>query len=806
MEYERGKAEIKNLAAETIAELKLNEATTRLRLIDRLLMDCLAWSPEVIDCEQHQSGDYLDYVLGSPERLAVVEAKREGRHFKLPAGTAGQRVVTLSAIVDQSESNKDAVSQVLHYSLMGGIPVAALCNGHQLVVFLGSRQDGVRPLDGKAIVFHSLADMAENFSELWDMFSRPALTAGNVKRKLSRRSQMAPPPERLSSRIHGYPGFRARSELETDVRILAELFLLDIVQEEEVSDEFLRECYCTSGALSQYALVSKEILRTRYSTATEKARIESVKSKKGTSSRLTGDLLASAMTRRPLILLGDVGVGKTIFLKHFLRVDAVDLLDNTAVFYVDFLKESSLLGDVQALLVSTIENELEEQFGIDTYEAGFVRAAYNKEINRFRRSIDGPLEQTDPQRYASLERDMLQSHLSRRLEHVQRSLEHLRGTRGLQFVLVLDNIDHHEAKFQERVFVIGQAFSETWPVSVFMSLRPDTFYASKKHGSITAYQPRIFAVEPPRTDLVILKRLKFALQQLEATGRIESFPRGLTIDSGSLSVYLRMMIEAFERNDRLKELVDNLSSGNIRKALDFVSTFVGSGYVSTARILEAHRNGRLYTLPIHEFMRSILYGEYEYYDPRRSPVPNILDITTNDGREHFLLPIILAACQARGESEPEGYVEESALFRHAQELGYAVEQIEAQIERGLERRLLQASSGHGDFRSLRVTASGGYMHKRMLTFFTYFDAIVIDTPIVDPATRQRVAVVVSIQDRLERGEVFRNYLNSQWPFDAGATTFSWPEASETLRRDMDQAAERAERAKARARGRGFTAG
>jgi len=801
VEYERGKAEIGKLAGEYFGEPDLNEATTRLRLIDRLLMDCLAWSPELINCEQHQSGDYLDYVLGAPERLAVVEAKREGRHFVLPASDVNQRTVALSTIIEQSESNKAAVTQVLGYSLMGGIPVAALCNGHQLVIFLGSRQDGVPPLDGKAIVFHSIADMAENFSELWDAFSRPALNAGNVKRKLSRRSRMAPPPERLSSRTHGYPGFRARSELETDVRILAELFLLDIVQEEEVSDEFLRQCYCTSGALSQYALVSKEILRTRYSAATERARIESVKSKKGTSTRLTGDLLASAITRRPLILLGDVGVGKTIFLKHFLRVDAVELLDNAAVFYVDFLKQSSLLRDVQELLISTMETELEEQLGIDINEAGFVRAVYNREINRFRRGIDGPLEQSDPQRYAALEREMLQSHLARRLEHVQRSLEHLRGTRGLQFVLVLDNIDHHEAEFQERVFVIGQAFAETWPLSVFMSLRPDTFYASKKHGSITAYQPRIFAVEPPRTDLVIVKRLKFALQQLETTGRIESFPRGLTIDSGNLSVYLRVLIEAFERNDRLKELVDNLSAGNIRKALDFVSTFVGSGYVSTARILEVHRQGSLYTLPIHEFMRSILYGEYEYYDPRRSPVPNILDITTNDGREHFLLPIILAACQARGESEPEGYVEESAIFKHTQELGYAVEQIEAQIERGLEKGLLQASSGNDDFRSLRVTASGGYMHKRMLTFFTYFDAIVIDTPIVDPAVRQKITVVASIQDRLERGEVFRNYLDRQWPFDAGATTFSWPEASEALRHDMDYAADRAERARARMRGR-----
>ncbi|SET18458.1 P-loop NTPase family protein [Nonomuraea wenchangensis] len=800
-DYDRGREEMRRLATQEITAGDMNEATTRLALIDRILLDCLGWVPEAIVCEEHQSGDYLDYVLGNPERLAVVEAKREGKHFEIPVGSEKDRELSLASFTEQSPINKAAIDQVLGYSLQGGIPVAILCNGHQVVIFLGSRQDGIPPMQGKAVLFHSLSDMADNFSELWDLVSRPALAAGTVRRKLARRSQLPPPPERLSSRLPGYPGFRQRSELETDVKILAELFLLDLIQEEEVSDDFLRECYCTSGALSQYAMVSKEILRTRYAAATERAHIEPVSSKRTAKPqkrgekdrRLSGDLLASALTRRPLILLGDVGVGKTIFLKHFLRVDAADLLENASIFYIDFLRESALLDDVRQLIVNTIESTLENELGIEIKEANFVRAVYNKEINKFKKGIDGSLEKTDPPRFAALEREMLIALLANELEHVRRSLEHIRATRGIEFVLILDNIDHHEDAFQERVFVIGQSFSETWPVSVFMSLRPDTFYASKKSGSLTAYQPRIFAVEPPRTDQVILKRLRFALHQLATTGRVESFPKGLAIDSDSLSAYLEMMIEAFEFNSRLKELVDNLSSGNIRQALDFVTTFVGSGYVSTARILEVHRKGGLYILPIHEFMRSILYGEYEFYDPRSSPVANLLDITTNDGREHFLLPILLAACQVRGESAPQGFLEEASLFKHVQELGYAPEQIDAQIERALSRKLLQSSSQDKSLRALRITASGGYMYKRMLTFFTYLDAIVIDTPIVDPSVRQKITVVSSIQDRLQRGEVFRKYLDDQWSIEQSATTFSWADVSAALRRDMDEAAERAHR-------------
>ncbi len=51
------------------------------------------------------------------------------------------------------------------------------------------------------------------------------------------------------------------------------------------------------------------------------------------------------------------------------------------VFYVDFLKQSSLLEDVGSFLVATVVEALSEDHEIDLYEGNFVRAVYNKEIN-----------------------------------------------------------------------------------------------------------------------------------------------------------------------------------------------------------------------------------------------------------------------------------------------------------------------------------------------------------------------------------------------------------------------------------------
>src|SRR5205807_5146187 len=126
-------------------------------------------------------------------------------------------------------------------------------------------------------------------------------------------------------------------------------------------------------------------------------------------------------------------------------------------------------------------------------------------------------------------------------------------------------------------------------------------------------------------------------KQLGEKGRLPNFPTGLTLRSDVLTTYVGVLIRSFERNHELNEFVDNLSGGNIRRAMGFLETFVGSGHVDTQKILNVEATGGAYIIPLHEFMRAVIYGDYEYYDPSASPIANLLDISSVDSREHFLL-------------------------------------------------------------------------------------------------------------------------------------------------------------------------
>lgn len=793
-DYETAQSKLEALSdwdQRNVCDGSRNEAATRLQLIDRLLFECLGWDPGDCFPEEQYEGTYADYSLGRPFRKLVVEAKKEGIYFELPTGFE-KRVCNLKTLLEESAEIDSAIQQALQYCQTRGIPIGAVCNGHQLIAFIASRQDGVPPLEGRALVFSSLKDMLASFRVLWQNLSKPGVAACNIWAEL--RSELAqPPPEKLSRRLADYPGFKNRNALQTELKILGELFIEDIAKAPEIEEEFLRECYCQSGALPQYALISRQILQARYSILfqreIEAVALQPVQTKSGLASEFSSDILAASLSRRPIILLGDVGVGKTIFVRHFIRVDAKDVLERAIVLYVDFGKEPALAEDLPSFVLSACAKQLRVNYGIDAEERNFVRGVYHFELQRFANGLYSDLRKIDERAYLQKEIEFLEKKLVDTSSHLKSCLEHISKGQKRQIVIFLDNVDQRPLEFQERVFLIGHGLAETWPGTVFISLRPDSFFQSRARGSLTGYQPRVFTVPPPRVDLVISKRLSFALTQLTHTGRLASFPAGLSLNSRTLSRYIRVLLYSFENNRHLMEFVDNLSGGNIRRALEFLTAFVGSGHVHTQEILDAVEQTGGYLIPLHQFMRAVIFVDHEHYDPTASPIVNLFEISSPDGREHFLLPLILAYVERLGAIGPaEGFLEVEKIHDFCQGLGFQAPQIQFALDRARTKKLLEPSPRFSDLSgvaSYRITTAGAYSVKKLISYFAYVDAVIVDTPIVDDSARTRIHDAKGLPERLRRAESFCQYLDEQWRLLANLSpAFDWSSAGESVRSEI----------------------
>lgn len=794
MDYESSEAALRRIIdSESKREetTPRNEAQTRLDLIDRLFFECLGWNSEECHVENSHAGSFTDYEFGTPVRQLVVEAKREGISFNLPAGFA--RPTTPLSQLRRDQAIGAAIKQAMSYGQQRAIPVAVVANGLQLIAFVATRTDGVPPDQGRALVFDSLEAMLSRFEELWNALSKPGLQARRLGRMLDADADR-PPPEKVSASIPGYPSYKNRNSLAAELQILGGVFLEDILRQPEVEQSFLEECYVTSGTLSQYAQVSRDVLAARYSHFLESetgASLEPVQHKSGVSGHLLSDVFAASVGQRPVILLGDVGVGKTMFTRRFILVEAREVLKKSIVLYLDFGNEPAL-ADLNPYVLRQFQTQLLIRYGIDIEDNGFVRSVYRSELQRFASGIYKSLREANPEAYALKELELLERCIADLDSHLRRCLEHLLRAQRRETVVFLDNVDQRPFAFQEEVFLISQALAGSWPVACFISLRPETFYRSKRQGSLTGYQTRVFTIEPPRVDRVITRRLTFARKELNATGRLPTFPSNVTVNSERLNQYLGMLLNAFEANEPLIELVDNLSGGNVRRALEFVNAFVGSGHVDSEKIFKAlDRYG--YTLPLHEFLRAMIYGEHEWYYPADSPIANIWDISQSDGREHFLQPTVISFVERGARSGvDQGFVATSQVYSHCQSLGFNERQTAAALNRCAAADLLETSPryvGEGvpgaDSERCRITSVGAYTVKVLSTEFQYLDAMSVDTPIVDPKWRPLIHSGQSIESRLERADNFRQYLDSQWAtFSERGLQFDWSVLSATAAQKM----------------------
>jgi GTPase SAR1 family protein len=635
--------------------------------------------------------------------------------------------------------------------------------------------------------------MVTRFGDLWNALSKPGVLERRLEQRLLGHTQPQIPPK-LAASVPGYPGAKARNRFQTDLKIVSELVLEDVATAPDLEAEFLRECYIESGTLSEFSLLSRDLLRARYSALFGDEFAVPTTEPAVTRGGVSADLLAKSLSRRPILILGDVGVGKTTFLRHLLNVSAAEQMEKAIALHLNLGNQAALAMDLRTFVVEEMMRQLREQYDIDVEEYGLVRATYHGELQRFARGIYGRLAEADPARYQQKELEFMEAKLADRAEHLKHALEHVQKGRKQQIVILLDNADQRDYDTQQQAFLIAQEFAATWPATVFVTLRPETFHLSlRSGGTLSGYHPKAFTIAPPRIDRVIEKRLHFGLRLTRGEIPIQALQE-VNVQLHSLDMILRALLDTLESSRDVGELIDNIAGGNVRLALDLVQGFLGSGHVDTEKIVSIYSRNQSYRVPLHEFLRAVIYGDSAHYDPTRSYVANLFDLSSIDPKEHFLLPLLLSQLSRwTGPGIENGFVEASALYERLQGMGFTPEQIDSALARGTRHRLVETAArrpiepGHELPAAFRITSVGVYHGQRLASMFAYVDAVIVDTPILDRRYRELTHDVPTLAERFARARLFCEYLDEQWqttPESAGP--FQWPQASATIRREVDR--------------------
>jgi hypothetical protein len=763
--------------AETSADW--NEANTRFHVIDRLLVECLGRpkDPDKFQVEVHTDSEFRDYVLGSPPTI-IWEAKRAGLHFDFPADADKKSVQSIRDIFAISNTAESAMRQVQGYCNDSGIEFAVVCNGHQLIAFAAIRI-GQSWLNGRALVIRSLQHLNSEFPVVWQCLSPDGLLEKRLLSLLSTGTTRSIPAKLSNSLLH-FPSFRYKTELQTNLRALAELLLGDLVSTEAIRAQFYRDCYCDTGELSRDALISEQILSARYAAlfaAHEEAPRLEPAAKAGDIPSLSSQIVTEAFARRPIVLLGDAGVGKTSFLEDLIYVRAPQEFARAVHVYIDLGSKASLSLDIRKFVVDEIERQLVSRYNVDIYAHNFVRGVYDLDIKRFRTSFKGEIYKENRKRFDDELMKRLDELVSDKSEHLRRSLQHVARARRQQIIIMLDNADQRAMDVQQSAFIVAQEMAKNWDAIVFISARPQTFFQSKRAGALSAYPHKVFTILPPRPELVIEKRLVFALKIAEGAVAPDAVLKGVKLNLGNIAAFLRVLLYSIRVNNDLKEILSNITAGNIRAVVELVTHFIGNPNVEAEKIVEFDAKKVAYVIPIHEFSKTAILGDYSHYVADTSLAMNLFDTQTADRKEHFLSLMFVAYLLAENtRKDRDGFVETARIVEEMQRWGFLPEQAEGAARKLTNKRLIETTERitfeedlvgliGGIPAGFRPTSIGAYHVRRWTANFSYLDAMAFDTPIFDQVARERIVKRLGsfdIADRYERTLTFRNYLSEAW--------------------------------------------
>ena len=742
---------------------QLNEATTRLRLIDSILFEVLHWPRDFVETERYcRTEGYADYVFILNDRPALVlEAKKTDRTFVIPQRTLQNRPYLFGLLARECRPAADALQQAIGYAATIGARYIAISNGHQWLFAMTFVAD--QSLDERLVyIFESLDAISLRFRMFCACFSQSGLSENAVSRDLLDTLKQ-PAPIKLSSKIPAYPVAASRNVFQNELSYILD-YVWQTLNQEENTPSFLENCYVEPESHIDIITLVKELLEKRKTedgilTQYEVLSIE----------RLPKEL-AHLPSERPFVILGDVGRGKTSFLKYLRFVAAKEILRNYIQIDLNFIDRPDSTSVIPEYIYGEIDRQLRDIYLIDINENSFVRGVLNLELQWLKRTPEASVYVNDIQRYREFELKKIQDWMTDRHQYLTRVFHHLKRGRNRSIAIFFDNLDRRESDLQEAAFLKASAMARDWSSFVLICLRPDTYYRSQQNGVLDTIAPIAFTVGQPDLSLVLKRRFEYAKSIAEGRELDQSLIRGAP--SRDISLDLPKVAKIFEscefaarKRHGIVPVLEAVSNGNIRQLLDLARRILSSGHLDTKKILGLIETTGNYTIPDFEGIKTLLYGDYMQYDPSRSPFINMLDIRHSDLAEHFLR-LALLHYLSKTSIDPDvtlGYVKESDLMGYLSSLCYShaliLESIEYLIYKHCVEGHILAESTHRSSRLLRITPLGRFHIFSLLPIFQYIDAIIIDTPIIDEKVRAEIGDSYQINERLLRTEVFLGYLD-----------------------------------------------
>ncbi len=722
-----------------------SESDTRSKIIDRILKESLNWQDDDISREEPGDSGYADYILRLGQRnVLIIEAKKKGFSFKLPIQFGLKRDYSLNGVLKKDTKLVKTINQARNYCNDKGVRFGAISNGDQFVVF-DAKKPGHDWRKGKSKVFYSFHDIKSNFIDFWNLLSKDAVENGSLVDSLTRE-------EEEFKFIKPVDGIRFKNE--TQPRNELYRYMIPIIQHtfREMTDqkrvEMLKECYVLENESKETSITLRSCLSDSLADLSFK-KIEQDEEHAGVFHMDFYKHMESVREAPPdpiiCLLLGKIGSGKTTFIFRFFNI-VLDEEERKRVkwFYVDFRNAPVEEESIRSYILKSILDEFRIKYG----------ELLDDILGKLKiKTVEPKIE------------DISRLFLMLKYENYVPSL-------------VIDNVDQHRVKssiFHEKVFLEANNLTKVLRTITIMTLREESFYRSSTGGVFNAYYIDQYHIFPPDLRKMLLKRLDYILRKLELPK--DEMEKWFNISANferqidKIRDFLKIIKDTVEAraNRSVSKFVSKTSGGNMRRALELFANFLVSGNTKIREILDTYHREGSYIIAEHQFIRSIILGNYRYYSKNSSYLMNIFDLNIDLTKSHFLkLKILNYAEDKMAVDSPYGggYISINKVIEEASNISISHKAMEDSIlqlaKYGLILLNTRSKTDMEGASHFRITECGSYFLHILMKRFSYVDLVLADTPTADVDVSLRIRQMLpsrELDTRFKRTSLFINYLN-----------------------------------------------
>jgi hypothetical protein len=716
-----------------------SEADTRVKIIDKILIDSLGWNENNIKREEKNIAGFTDYVLSINDiPYLVVEAKKTGAYFEIPL-SYNRRRYKINGAISSVANLTGAIIQARNYCLNIGVRFAAITNGIQFVIFPAFTR-GKRWDDAECVIFRDKEDIINHFNIFWNILSLENISDGSLINYLDGR-KLSYEFNKIYSNIQNKNQKWTRNRLYTYLRPICEFVFTELL--DKAKSSVLKECYIYERSNRNLGTNFKEIFIDKLPHFAANYKIKDFYEREKKAGAFQKEILTAIYNEEPqplVLLLGGVGVGKSTFIHRFFKIV---LEDKETLFWFCLDFRSSSFDD------STIEDfvyhQLLEQF----------KTLYLPKVDTLLNDVGFNHDENDVVKY---------------IKSLFNLLKKLRFT----IILTIDNVDQHDYLFQENLFIFSNHICNDLNILTILAIREETFIQSTQTGVFDAYHIPKFHISSPNFLNMIKKRIEFSISLLKNTDILKRLRLNKKKSIvGELTHYFEIMLRSLSKDNNQSRLIvrffDNISVGNMREALMMFNCFLISGNTNINEMFQKEKdNLDTFQIGFHQLLKSIMLDEYRFYCSERSHIANLFDFDYSISHSHFNQLRILDILSEKNNAKSKigrGYILIEEIIQIFESISISKDVVLDCLKRMVVHDLVifdnQSKTLIKDAYYVKITPAGFLYLNDLIYSFIYLDAVAVDTPISDKETYNEIKKHLNLSDlpnRIYKTKIFIKYL------------------------------------------------